>query len=243
MSPTEIFHDSWHPLLPYLKQEPLTTLNTEILPNIKYYPSKDNIFNVYKLPLKHYNVVILGQDPYFSPNKATGNAFAVPSTENTPPSLRHIKKELMLTHNISFYYDIDKPEWKTLSHWSSQGILLLNTALTVEAGKPGSHLEYWETFIQKTIKYLSYNKGCIWLLWGRKAQKFAKYIKNSFKVSGYDRKTIKEIPADPNLNYILEAPHPAAEGYSGGKAGFYGCNHFYFTNIILEKTNRRKIQY
>lgn len=243
MKPIEIFHESWHPLLPFLNQEPLITLNTQILPEIKYYPKKENIFNVFKLPLQHYKVVILGQDPYFSPNKAIGIAFAVPKIESIPPSLRIIKKELFNNKGVSFYKDIDDPTWKTLSHWSSQGVLLLNTALTVEAGKAGSHLEYWKQFIIKVIKYSSYNQGMIWLMWGKKAQSFIKYIHNPFIVKGYDEKTIKEIPANPNLNYILKASHPAAETYAGGKAGFYGSNHFKYTNEILSKTNKKEIQW
>lgn len=243
MKPIEIFHESWKPLIKFLNQDPLLTLNSEILPNITYYPRPENIFNVFKLPMSHYKVAILGQDPYPTPNKAIGTAFAVPETEGIPPSLRNIRTEIFNNKGVSFYKDMDDPTWKTLSHWSSQGVLLLNTALTVEAGKAGSHLDYWELFTSKVIKYLTYHQGLVWMLWGKKAQKFGKFIHNRYPVRGYDVNTIKEIPSDPQLNYILEAPHPAAEAYSGGKAGFYGSNHFIYTNEILENTKRNKVKW
>lgn len=243
MKLTEIFHETWYTLLKYTREEPLTILNQEILPNIKSYPKTEDIFNVYRKPVSHYKVVILGQDPYFKPNQAVGKAFAVPESVPIPPSLKIIKTELYNTRGISFDDDIDNLKWRTLDHWSEQGILLLNTALTVEAGKKGSHIEYWREFIIKTIKYLSYDKGLVWLLWGKEAQKFKTYIHNPMVVKGYDRQSIKYIPSDPILNYILESPHPASEAYKGGKAGFYGCDHFYYTNIILEKNNRNKIKY
>jgi uracil-DNA glycosylase len=134
--------------------------------------------------------------PYPTPGKAIGTAFAVPQTESIPASLSNIRKELFNTRGISFYMDIDDTKWRNLSHWNNQGILLLNTALTVESGNAGSHLDYWRTFTEKVIKYISYHQGCVWLLWGKKAQSFGRYINKSMKVQGYDRSTIKHIPDD-----------------------------------------------
>lgn len=237
-------HESWYSIKQYLYEEPLIKLNNEILPNIKYYPNKKDIFNVFKIPLNQIKVVILGQDPYHTPDTAIGYAFAVNENSKIPPSLRIIREELdnscenTLWGN-QYLLNKDLPIWKTLQHWSNQGVFLLNTALTVEAGNPGSHLEYWENFTKHVIKLISYYNPSIWLLWGKKAQSYSSQIFSGINIKDY-KDSIEDIPK--GKNYILEAPHPAASLY-GGKNSFIGCNHFNITNQLLKQNNKKQIKW
>jgi uracil-DNA glycosylase len=233
---TNCIHNSWKPVLVELYKEPLATLNTQILPTISYQPKPENIFRVLSMPIESIKVVIIGQDPYPTPGDAVGYAFAKPPLVSKPVSLRNIEKEVRESGQINKSNEID------LFAWVDQGVFLLNTALTVETGKPGSHLKYWENFTKRLISYISINQPCIWVLWGAKAQKFIPNISNKFVVSdNYDRECIKSIPFNNRYNYILTAPHPAAEAYSGGKAGFFGCDHFYKINEILNKNGIQPI--
>lgn len=233
---------SWNPILNKLYQEPLLELRDKILPNISYYPESKDIFNAFKMDMNKVKVVILGQDPYPTPSTAIGYAFAVNKDRVVPPSLRIIHNEIVQEKNLLLNNEIFlTPAWKTLNHWVEQGVLLLNTALTVEAGKAGSHLTYWEEFIKSVIRYLSNSNPCIWLLWGKKAQAFKTSIYNPYKVSGYNRENISDIPV-VNYNYILEACHPAASLY-GGNASFIGCDHFYLANEILKETKKKPIKW
>lgn len=243
MNPREVIHESWIPVISAeLYKQPLQHLNEEILPNISYQPQSHNIFRAFEMPVNKIKVVILGQDPYPTPGDAIGKAFAVSLDTRVPVSLRNIRQETM--SSVGQYNVYCHDNWKTLEHWSEQGVFLLNTALTVETGKAGSHLKYWEEFTKRIISFIAHTQPCIWILWGAKAQKFRPYIsKNIFSVKGYDINTIKEIPGDDKFNYILTAPHPAAEAYSGGNAGFYGCNHFLFINEILNKTRQSPINW
>lgn len=229
-----ILHNQcWKPLESLLHQEPLLSFKS-YLSTISYQPSKKDIFNVFKTDIKDIKVVILGQDPYPTQGDACGYAFIPGNRNRKPASLRVIENELE-KEGISDNLDMRK--------WIDQGVFLLNTALTVESGNAGSHLKTWEDFTIKTIKLISKKNPCIWLLWGKKAQSFSKYIDNSFLVKGYDDKTIEDIPVDPYKNYIFQSPHPVSEIYSAGKSGFYGCNHFLLTNKILLKTKASKINW
>lgn len=241
MNPIEKIHTDWLPVINLLYQEPLVSLNENILPNISFQPKKENIFNVFQIPVSNIKVVILGQDPYPTPGDAIGRAFAVSENTKIPVSLRNIMQEIgesILEFSSS---DYDKSKWKTLEHWQEQGVFLLNTALTVETGKAGSHLKYWQEFTKRVVSHISLTQPCIWLLWGKKAQDFIPYIKNPYIVKGYDNETIQNIPSNEDWNYILTAPHPAAEAYSGGKAGFFGCNHFMYTNRVLQNLKKAPI--
>lgn len=244
MNPIDKIHKDWFPIINLLYQEPLASLNENILPNISFQPKKENIFNVFQNPINNIKVVILGQDPYPTPGDAIGRAFAVSRNTKVPVSLRNISIELQ---NEGFA-DIDNKqlhesrEWKTLEHWQEQGVFLLNTALTVETGKAGSHLKYWQEFTKRVVSHISVSQPCVWLLWGKKSQDFIPYIVNNpFHVKGYDLDTIQNIPSNNDWNYILTAPHPAAEAYSGGKAGFFGCNHFIYTNRVLQNLKKTPI--
>lgn len=147
-------------------------------------------------------------------NQAIGYSFAVNEDIGKPVSLRIIEKEV--GHEIN----------RTLQLWRDQGVFLLNTALTVEEGKAGSHSKYWEDFITNVISYISNKNPCIWLLWGKHAQKYKHLIQGNGEG-----------------NAILTAPHPAAEAYSGGTAGFLGCNHFKIVNSILDKQHKQQINW
>jgi len=256
MSPLDKIHNDWLPVKTLLYQEPLTTLNREILPNISYQPKTENIFKVFERPLSDIKVVILGQDPYPTPGDATGLAFSVSKDTRIPKSLRIIAEEISNSIEIETDSLVDKmkplqflsnidlyPEWRTLEHWKDQGVFLLNTALTVETGKAGSHLKYWEEFTKRVITFISQKQPCIWIFWGAKAQKFSHYVHRPFRVDGYDKETIENLPINPDWNYMLTAPHPAAESYSGGNAGFYGCNHFYYVNSILKNKSLNEIKW
>lgn len=233
MNPKDKIHKDWLPIVNLLHQEPLKTLSETILPNISYQPKSENIFKVFEVPINSIKVIILGQDPYPTPGDAIGLSF-VNGTSKIPVSLRNIYKEII---------DSCGNEIVSPSMWQEQGIFLLNTALTVETGKAGSHLKYWEDFTKRVINHISINQPCIWLLWGKKAEKFMPYIKNTFNASNYTKETIEQIPINPDWNYLLVAPHPAAEAYSGGTAGFFGCNHFYYTNRVLNKLNKSTINW
>lgn len=226
-------HEDWLPIMNLLHQEPLKTLSETILPNISYQPKADNIFKVFEVPINSIKVVILGQDPFPTPNDAIGLSF-INGINKIPVSLKNIFKEI-----------IDSEASKVINQytWQEQGVFLLNTALTVETGKAGSHLKYWEDFTKRVINHISINQPCIWLLWGKKAEKFMPYIKDTFNASNYSKETIENIPVNSDWNYLLIAPHPAAEAYSGGTAGFFGCNHFYYTNKILSKLSKSIINW
>lgn len=244
MNPKENIHESWKPIIPLLHQEPLCTLSEQILPNISYQPKAENIFKVFNIPVQDVKVVILGQDPYPTPGDAIGRAFAVSEDRKIPASLRIIREEILNSCGSNSFQQNTGENWKTLQHWEKQGVLLLNTALTVESGKAGSHLKYWEDFTKRIISFISSTNPCIWLIWGKKAEAFIPYINHApFRVKGYDLETIKSIPANNDWNYILNASHPAAETYSGGNAGFYGCNHFIYVNEILRVLRKKEINW
>lgn len=258
MNPFDKIHFSWHPLIKReLSTEAFLTFRNEILPNMLYYPEKLNIFRVFCMPVTDIKVVILGQDPYPTPGDATGLAFAVSENTRIPVSLRNIATEIAnnieikgesLIHKLEPLQYLSNTEvytkWRTLEHWQDQGVFLLNTALTVESAKPGSHLAYWEDFTKKVIYFIGYHNPCIWMLWGQKAQRFVANLptKTIFDVRGYDDKTIKQIPNNSDYNYILRAAHPAAEAYKSN-AGFIGCNHFKFANEILSLQGQKSINW
>ncbi len=246
-------HDSWKPVMGMLYQEPLNTLRNEVLLNCSYQPQPENIFRIFEKDVKDIRAVILGQDPYPTPGNAIGRAFAINKDVRPPVSLKNIIREVInggclncdenhkqeLIENIF----VQHPQYQTLEHWDKQGVFLLNTALTVETGKAGSHLSYWKPFIQRVINYISIENPCIWLLWGRKAQAFLPYIEDQMIMDNHNDATIEYVPASGIENYIFTAPHPAAEAYAGGKAGFFGCNHFKYVNKVLEANKKETINW
>lgn len=133
---TDRMDSSWNPIKNLLFQEPLLSFG-HLLNEIHYYPQRENVFRVFEMPVDKVKVVILGQDPYPNLGDAIGLSF-VNGTNKTPASLRHIIKEI----EDEGYTNPD------IHSWEQQGVFLLNTALTVEANKAGSHLGYWEPFTQ-----------------------------------------------------------------------------------------------
>ncbi len=169
-------------------------------------PLSEDIFKAYKLSsFKDTKVVILGQDPYHRPGQATGLAFGVGDQVTIPPSLRNIYKELESDLGI------EPPAQGQLERWAEQGVLLLNTSLTVESGQPLSHKKWgWENFTDATISILSSQKQhIVYMLWGRHAQSKRGLI-------------------DSTQNLILEAAHPSplARNKYSGSAHFSQCNTY-----------------
>ncbi len=174
------------------------------------YPPKNDIFNALKAaPFDQIKVVILGQDPYHGANQAHGMCFSVKKGVPPPPSLINIFKELNSDIGIPI------PKHGYLQHWAHQGVLLLNTVLTVEAGNAHSHANIgWEIFTDKIIEKLNQERqGIVFLLWGSHAQKKAQMI-------------------NPTKHFILKAAHPSP---LSAHNGFLGCKHFSRTNQILQK--------
>ena len=183
------------------------------------YPKPENVFNA--LNLVKYNdvkVVIIGQDPYHNPNQAHGLSFSVENDVAIPPSLKNIYKEL---HDDMGCYI---PNNGNLTKWAKQGVLLLNSVLTVEKNKPNSHKNKgWEQITGKVVELLNQRVDpVIFLLWGSNAKAIGKNI-------------------DRNKHYVLEAVHPSP--MSANQGGWFGCHHFSKTNEILKKLNKTPIDW
>lgn len=176
------------------------------------YPDKYKIFEALKLTdYEDVKIVILGQDPYHGPNQAHGLAFSVSLGVPIPPSLLNIYKEL--ERDINFRI----PNHGYLVDWSKQGVLLLNTALTVRAGMANSHRgKGWEVFTDQVIRLLSFReKPMVFLLWGKNAAE-------------------KEALIDTSKHLVLKAPHPSP---LSAHRGFLGCGHFSKANEFLIKNS------
>lgn len=182
------------------------------------YPDKNNIFNALKLtPYEEVKVVILGQDPYHGPGQAHGLSFSVQPGIQTPPSLQNMYKELRDDLNCFI------PNNGYLVPWAKQGVLLLNTVLTVEGGKANSHRKKgWETFTDEVIRKLNErDKPIIFLLWGNNAKEKMSLITNP-------------------KHFILTTVHPSP---LSATRGFMGCKHFSKTNEILKVLGEKEIDW
>lgn len=183
------------------------------------YPPAEDVFNAFKYTaLNDVNVVILGQDPYHGPDQAHGLSFSVRPGVPAPPSLVNMYKEL--EKDIAGF---TRPTHGYLESWARQGVLLLNTVLTVEKGKAHSHAHLgWETFTDKIINEINQQRnGVIFLLWGSHAQKKGRFI-------------------DSHKHHILKAPHPSP---LSAYRGFLGCGHFSQTNQILQQQGLNPINW
>lgn len=183
------------------------------------YPPQADVFNAFRsTELNQVSVVILGQDPYHGPNQAHGLSFSVRPGVAVPPSLMNIYKEL--STDIRGF---NPPTHGFLQSWAEQGVLLLNTVLTVEAGKAHSHAHLgWETFTDRVIAALNQHaKGVVFLLWGAHAQKKGAII-------------------DRQRHPILTSPHPSP---LSAHRGFLGCKHFSRTNQLLERQGSAPIDW
>lgn len=172
------------------------------------FPDMYDLFSALKAtPYSKVKVVILGQDPYHEPGQAHGMAFSVKPGVQIPPSLLNMYKEI----NSEFGYPVPKTGY--LMKWAEQGVLLLNTVLTVRSGEANSHQNKgWETFTDEIIRQLNARRdGIVFLLWGNNAKKK------------------KDLITNPQ-HYILETVHPSPLSAS---RGFMGCGHFKKANEFL----------
>ncbi len=214
-------HPSWRPFLtsefekPYFKE--LSAFLKNAYASQTIFPPKPLVFRAFWTDLNSVKVVILGQDPYHTPGAAEGLAFSVPDSAPIPPPLVNIYKEIDS--------DLGHHQNPTghLENWQSQGVMLLNAVLTVEAHRAGSHRGCgWETFTTATIKYLNETRPhLVFLLWGRDARSKASLI-------------------DREKHLVLESPHPSPlSAYSG----FFGNHHFSQCNDFLKSHNLSPINW
>jgi uracil-DNA glycosylase len=212
-------HPSWKPYLqaefakPYFAN--LSNFLRDAYHTKTIYPPKNQVFSAFATPLDKVKVVILGQDPYHGPKQAHGLAFSVPQTTPAPPSLQNIFLEIKNDVGCKL------PRSGNLNCWATQGVLLLNNTLTVEAGQPGSHRGWgWEEFTTAMIKILNHDKDhLVFLLWGKDAR-------------------AKKALLSPHKHLILEAAHPSP---FSAHSGFFGCRHFSQANAYLREHNLPEI--
>lgn len=188
----------------------LAFVNQERSSGKTIYPPQKDVFNAFRFTeLSEVKVVILGQDPYHGPNQAHGLSFSVHPGVRIPPSLLNMYKEL-----ASSIEGFEMPNHGYLESWAKQGVLLLNTVLTVQAGMAHSHASLgWEKFTDQVISVINQHKnGVVFLLWGAHAQKKGSII-------------------DQNRHHVLKTVHPSP---LSAHRGFLGCGHFAKTNQLLE---------
>jgi uracil-DNA glycosylase len=184
----------------------------------RIFPKGANWFRALDLtPLEKVRVVILGQDPYHGPGQAHGLCFSVPDGVQPPPSLVNIYKELKSDLGIN------SPRHGFLEHWARQGVLLLNSVLTVEMGCAASHRERgWERFTDRIIAEVNAkDEPVVFMLWGSYAQKKAAFV-------------------DTSRHLVLKAPHPSP---LSAHSGFFGCRHFSKANAFLQSKGLKPIDW
>jgi uracil-DNA glycosylase len=207
---------TWHDVIGQEKEQPyfqetLAFVAAERAAGKTVYPPQKEVFNAFRFTeLNDVRVVILGQDPYHGPNQAHGLAFSVRPGVAVPPSLVNIYKELE-----SDIPGFSRPAHGCLQSWAGQGVMLLNTVLTVERGQAHSHARLgWERFTDSVIAAINeHREGVVFLLWGSHAQKKGSFI-------------------DTQRHHVLKAPHPSP---LSAHRGFLGCRHFSQANALLEK--------
>ena len=214
---------SWGRIIQAEKQKPYLQniqqrLDIAYNNNIQVFPERGDIFNALTMcPLLSTKVVILGQDPYHQPKQAHGLAFSVQKDVVIPKSLVNIFKELVDDCGVA------SPLHGDLSCWAQQGVLLLNTILTVEQGKPLSHVDWeWQRLTLKLLKILNtLDRSIIFVLWGKYANDHRHIITNK-------------------KHFIMSAPHPSP---LSAHRGFFGCRHFSAINKILAYNKQTPISW
>lgn len=203
------------------KKEYYIKLNQNIDESYKtktIFPERKNIMNALEYTKYHeVKVVVIGQDPYHGEGQAHGFSFSVNSDIKIPPSLKNIYKELQSDLGCNI------PNNGNLIKWAQQGVLLINSVLTVEKDKPGSHRKIgWETFTDEVIKKVNEkNTPVVFMLWGNYAKEKKKYITNS-------------------IHLVLESVHPSP---FSARNGFFGCKHFSKANEFLIKNKIKPIDW
>lgn len=214
---------TWYELLkPELESQKFTAFSQWL--NTQYqtktiYPKPENVFNAINLVLpQNVKVVIIGQDPYHQPNQAHGLSFSVQEGVNFPPSLNNIFKELVSDVGITF------PTTGNLTAWAKQGVLLLNSVLTVERSLPNSHKgKGWEDITKKIVSIVnSQTSPVVFLLWGGNAKAFMPLI-------------------NQQVHYVLTAVHPSP--MSANQGGWFGNKCFSKTNEILKSIGKTPINW
>lgn len=223
-----LFGINWHNAMrTYLQSQDFANLGYLLMAERKQkkvYPEQKDVFKAFRLtPYEKVKVVFLGLDPYIRKNQATGLSFGVDidkTDRKIPPSLKTIIKELeedLDTLCLDFDY--------SLEGWAKQGVLMLNTSLTVVEGQTNSHLKMWQPFTLNVIDAINdMNDNVIFILLGKTAQSYEKYL-------------------NPESTKVIKAPHPAAEAYAGGKAGFYGSKIFSKCNSMLYMLEKEEINW
>lgn len=202
---------------PYMLQ--LKAFLTKEYQEQRIFPPSNSVFEAFnRTPVDNVKAVILGQDPYHGAGQSHGLAFSVAKNVAIPPSLRNIYKALKLDFD-----NFEIPPHGNLSFWAEQGVLLLNTTLTVRENKPGSHQKQgWERFTDKIIHLLSEKKeGIVFLLWGKPA-------------------ALKTSLIDIEKQHVLIAPHPSP---LSAHRGFLTCKHFSQTNDFLVQAGKEPINW
>lgn len=215
---------NWSDVIGAEKQQPyfldtIAYVAAERAAGKEIYPPEHDVFNAFRYtPFEQVKVVILGQDPYHGPNQAHGLCFSVQPGIPTPPSLVNMYKEL--AQDIPGF---QIPPHGYLKSWADQGVLLLNTVLTVERGQAHSHAKLgWETFTDRVIAAINeHRQGVVFLLWGAHAQKKGRII-------------------DRQRHHVLTAPHPSP---LSAHRGFLGCRHFSQTNQLLLQQHQSPIDW
>lgn len=215
---------NWNELFEKIKlQEYAKTLKLfldEEYKNKIIYPPRKEMFNAFKYcTVNDLKVVIIGQDPYHEPHQAMGLCFAVNHGVALPPSLKNIYKEI----ENEYHVDMSKQDGD-LTYLAKQGVLLLNSILSVEKGKPLSHnIKEYELFFKDILSFINtLNKPIVFLLWGGYAKSLSKYLTN------------------PNF-LILKANHPSP--LSANRGGWFNNNHFRLCNEYLIKNNLTPIKW
>ena len=216
----------WAPLVQdFLNSEPgralSSRLNKALSAGQTIYPP-DPFKALSLTPLTQVSVFILGQDPYHGPGQAHGLAFSVAPGVRIPPSLRNIFKELQRSLGVPI------PADGSLVHWARQGVLLLNTCLTVEAGQAGSHAGWgWEALTDALVTAVAQSpKPVVFMLWGAHAQA---------------KKKMVEAVAGSSRHWILEANHPSPLSALRPPLPFMGCGHFASAQLFAAQTGRKPI--
>ena len=194
-------------------------LNVEYASNTVY-PSRDKMFNAFKLtPLDKVKVVIIGQDPYHEPNQAMGLSFSVPKGVKVPPSLINIYKEIENEYGIRMDYSNGD-----LTYLAKQGVLLLNSILTVRAHQPMSHnIKEYHLFLEDVLKELDVqHRPMVFMLWGGPARRLKLYLNNP-------------------THLILECVHPSP--LAANRGGWFGNDHFKKCNEYLASNNVSEINW
>ncbi|NOH72426.1 uracil-DNA glycosylase [Vibrio pectenicida] len=214
----------WHDVIGAEKQQDyfqqtLSFVESERALGKVVFPAEKDVFNAFRATeFGNIKVVILGQDPYHGPKQAHGLCFSVLPGIKPPPSLTNMYKEL--SQDIEGF---ESPLHGYLQSWAEQGVLLLNTVLTVEQGKAHSHAKTgWETFTDRVIEAVNrHQSGVVFLLWGSHAQKKGRFI-------------------DRERHHVLVAPHPSP---LSAHRGFFGCRHFSQANQILHSIGKSAIDW